>query len=283
MLDCGALVSGKQPSHVFLTHTHNDHILFLTRLIWESSSPVKILLPASVKPLLEKYLQAWKELTNCDDAQAQATPLVYELIGVEAGTEFKLHYKGNEFMVKVIECDHRVTCYGYSVFLKKRQLKHEYRHSTRKGDVGQLKLQGIDPFEITVEPLFTFLGDTTHAVFQRYPEILNTSVLVVECSFLLDKDMKRAQETKHMHWNHLKPLVQSHPQTLFVLTHFSLKYTAYFIREFFQAYPNVHPMLVQSEVRFTSNRSNNMTKSLSCACFRCQPNEVASTKKRSYS
>jgi ribonuclease Z len=261
MFDCGAPVSANKPvTHIFVTHTHGDHVAWLPRVLQQqhqnekkSAPPVQIYLPEIAVPLMETYLNAWGQLTECDDASlaadksdsASASALPYRLIGVKPSTELEVHAKGSEFVVRVVECDHRVTCCGYSVYQRRRKLKVEYAKDP--SNIRTLIEQGIDPFHKVLVPLFTFLGDTTHIVFAKNPWILETKIVVVECSFLLDRDDERAAETKHMLWRHLEPHVRSNPETRFVLIHVSLKHSAAFVRTFFEEYRNVHPMLADNE------------------------------------
>lgn len=44
----------------------------------------------------------------------------------------------------------------------------------------------------------------------------------------------RAAQTKHMLWSDLKPVIQAHPQTIFILIHFSHQYKEDAIREHFR-------------------------------------------------
>jgi ribonuclease BN (tRNA processing enzyme) len=67
---------------------------------------------------------------------------------------------------------------------------------------------------------------------------------------IMEKEEQNAKRRKHIHWNQLRPIVEQHPNILFVLIHFSLKYSSLQIRTFFANYPNVHPMLVESELEY---------------------------------
>ena len=118
-------------------------------------------------------------------------------------------------------------------------------------------------------------------VFETHPEILDEhNIIVIECTFMNDEDLERASVTKHMHWKYLEPIVCSRPNTLFVLTHFSLKYKALAIRRFFQRFANVHCMLVEDEVEEEYRRerqSDSFTDDYpSCRCIKCR--EIRSTK-----
>ena len=112
---------------------------------------------------------------------------------------------------------HRVPCVGYSIFRIQEKLKEEYR-SLPGMEIGKLKKQGVAITDRVEAPVLCFMGDTTVQAFHDHPEILEQhSVIVVECSFLLDDDVQRAKTTTHMHWNDLRPIVEANPETLLLL------------------------------------------------------------------
>ena len=73
-------------------------------------------------------------------------------------------------------------------------------------------------------PRIAFLCDTTPKVFQLHPELLDFSVIIVECTFVGDETYELAHTSKHTHWNDLKPIVEQNHDVLFILTHFSMRY-----------------------------------------------------------
>ncbi|WP_225993896.1 hypothetical protein [Actinomadura rudentiformis] len=83
-------------------------------------------------------------------------------------------------------------------------------------------------------PLFAFLGDTHVNVFDRNPWLFDYPVIITECSFLHDTELERADRVGHTVWSRLKPIVEAHPETQFVLTHFSLRHSDQEILSFFQ-------------------------------------------------
>ncbi|KAL7578605.1 hypothetical protein ACA910_009756 [Epithemia clementina (nom. ined.)] len=315
LFDCGALV-GEQPTHIFLTHTHSDHITFLTRFAAQMTNnakqrPPTIYLPPAALPFVEAFLNAHQALvdlssfppptvvdaaaaTSSDDEEIDQksnhsnSQLSYYkfLCPVAPGQEFKLHRRGgDEYAVIPIEADHRIVCNGYSIFRIRKRLKDEYR-ALPGHEIGRLRKQGVTGlYEEYREPVLCYIGDTTHRVFERHSEILQQHyVIVTECTFIGDnqKDMDRAEETKHSHWKFLKPIVQAHPQTFFVLIHFSLKYSNLTLIEFFnqemeqaQCF-NVHPMLLSQEIadEWSKQQQKQQTSPSpppTCRCFQCQP------------
>ena len=294
MFDCGSYINAsvkgsRIPNVIFLTHTHSDHIFTVAQICYsrqledsikKRKRPLPIYLPADAVPYVCNYLKSYSEMITMggqdetvrdDDNNNEQN---YELIGVVPNQELSIKQGGKEFLVKVLECVHRVSCVGYSIFEYQQKLKEEYRGLAGK-DIGALKKSGIQITSKVQHPILCYLGDTTVDVFHRHPEILQEhTVIVVECTFL-DDDVTiiaNAKRTKHMHWNDLKSIVvmnktdesnneddynransdgnnANNNTILFVLIHFSLRYPVLHLRSFFNTYTNVHPMIVQSELQ----------------------------------
>jgi len=255
LFDCGALIEGWKPEFVFLTHGHSDHLHYLTHIRNEENPPT-IFLPKQLAPFVKAHLTAYQEMNDCmTQAESQNGGLYPEdciFRPVTPGEEITIRQKGAKFVILTLGLDHRVPCVGYSIFRIQDQLKEEYKGLPGK-EIGRLKKEGIDITDSVRLPFICFLGDTTGAVFDRHPEILEQhKVIVVECSFMEEADIDRARTSTHMHWFDLRKHVAAHPDVMFLLTHFSLKYNSLELREFFNRqhafYPNVHPMLDDEEV-----------------------------------
>jgi ribonuclease Z len=81
---------------------------------------------------------------------------------------------------------------------------------------------------------FAFICDTAISVLEKYPCILQYPIIFIECTFLYHEELSQCEATKHIHWDHLCPYVQAHPDQLFVLIHFSLRYEENEIIDFFE-------------------------------------------------
>ena len=151
---------------------------------------------------------------------------------------------GRDMLVRTFRMSHSVTCNGYGFYEKKRLLKAKYRGLPGR-ELAALRKQKVELMEIMLKPLFVFNGDTTTETFGLNPELLGFPVVITECSFLLDDQKKKASSSGHTVWGDLRPIVEAHPETMFVLIHFSHKYSAGEILEFFkrQELKNVHPMV----------------------------------------
>jgi ribonuclease Z len=89
-------------------------------------------------------------------------------------------------------------------------------------------------------PVFAFLGDTTARTLadeegpcRRWLE-QGVKVVITECSFLYEEHRGQAERTRHTVWGDLEPVVRRWPGTVFVLMHFSMRYSDEEVREFFR-------------------------------------------------
>ncbi|MEU5878072.1 MBL fold metallo-hydrolase [Spirillospora sp. NPDC047279] len=232
-LDAG-LCEGRQVDTVFLTHTHHDHSKDLDFL----ASGADVHLPAEAVPYAEAYLRASAEL-NHGPAYDPALGGGHALHGVRHGDEFTFGRRGHH--VRVVECEHKVPCVGYAFSERRKALRPEFeelRATLAPGEFGRLmasrRKEGVRVDEEVLRPLFAFLGDTHVNVFDRNPWLFGYPVVITECTFLYDSELERADRVGHTVWSRLRPVVEAHPETLFVLTHFSLRHSDQEVLTFFQ-------------------------------------------------
>ena len=289
LFDCGARVQTWKPRKIFLTHAHSDHVHFLMRFRDEDRPPT-IYLPEASVPFVEACMKAYQEMIDCasstpttneeEEKEKTATSkrpikkVEYVLRATKPDEEIFFSQGGHKFVMRTLNMDHRIPCLGYSIFKIQNRLKDEYRGLPGK-EIGQLRKSGVEITTTKEESYLCFMGDTTAKVFQDYPEILNYhKILVVECSFIDEKSGERAKTTKHMHWDDLRPIVASHPETMFVLIHFSLKYSTLSLRLFFHRqqllYDNIHPMLIEREVEEQWNMTGKQGPVPRCNCRVCR-------------
>ncbi|MFI6288904.1 MBL fold metallo-hydrolase [Streptomyces sp. NPDC051018] len=245
-LDAG-LCEGRQVDTVLLTHTHHDHVRDLDFLAARAGT--EIYLPAAAVPYAESFLRASGELNHgagYDPGLAGG----HRLHGVGQGDEFRFGRRGHR--VRVVECEHKVPCVGYAVSETGKALRPEYEELRRSlvsegrgGEFGRIvagrRKEGAEVEQEVHKPLFAFLGDTHVRVFERNPWLLTYPVVITECTFLYDSELDRAERVGHTVWSLLRPFVEAHPETLFVLTHFSLRHSDREVVDFFarEGLPNV--------------------------------------------
>ncbi|MEV0384886.1 MBL fold metallo-hydrolase [Nonomuraea sp. NPDC050643] len=243
-LDAG-LVEGRQVDTVLLTHTHLDHSKDLDFLATRSTG-VDIYVPDEALPYVRAYLRATTEL-NQVAAYDPALAASARLHGVRPGEEFPLGRNGSH-VVRVLETEHKVPSAGYGVAEWRRALTPEFERlkATLDGaEFGRLiageRRRGNTVDRQVRRPLFAYLGDTHASALERDPELSGYPVIITECTYLDDAELDRAQRVGHTVWSRLRPFVEAHPDTLFVLTHFSLRYSDQEVLAFFEkeGVPNV--------------------------------------------
>jgi ribonuclease Z len=207
--------------------------------------PPTITVPEHATGLVEQFLDAAQRLTSSvvlpDDHEWTRS---YDLVGVRPGDRLPLR---RGLVVDVIACD---PCVGYIFSKVTDKLKAEHRG--RPGaELAELRRAGVAVTEAVEAPLLAFLGDTTPRVYETHPELLDCAVVVGECTFLDPEHRAGAWKRKHTHWDDLKPIIAANPQTHFVVTHFSLRYTTDRIRSFFdgERLENMVPWVADGDVR----------------------------------
>ena len=234
MLDAGPQ-NYNRPSHIFITHTHGDHIASLpfTLIGDENSEHInQIFAPVETERHLRKYIASLFEVNALMDEVDMPVREWYQFHGCDESSTFKLAFNKSPFIVDIVLCDHGVPTVSYCFSQVKSKLKEEYVGMPGK-EIAALRKDGIDVTREVVTPSFAFICDTTIVVLERYPQILRYPIVIIECTFLYPEELENAAATKHIHWEELKPYVAANPSVLFVLIHFSLRYKDEEILAFF--------------------------------------------------
>eukprot|EP01063_Lacrimia_lanifica_P022032 TRINITY_DN29741_c0_g1_i1.p1 TRINITY_DN29741_c0_g1~~TRINITY_DN29741_c0_g1_i1.p1 ORF type:complete len:321 (+),score=87.46 TRINITY_DN29741_c0_g1_i1:46-1008(+) len=254
--DAGYVVYGKKLPWYFVTHVHSDHGHYMTH-IKSRQKPPTVCVPAESQEHVVDFLDAAQKMTSHMSREEYSDfewTEAYRLRGVKHGDRIEVDKKEGLYC-DVVQCDHRVPTVGYRMVRVKQKLKAEYA-SLPGNEIGALRKAGVEVTAPEETPLVAFMGDTTVVgVFGIHGEehtdmvaetrrvVLSTPVVIIECTFLTDDQREQAEKTKHVLWSDLKPHVCAHPDTLFVLIHFSHRYTPHDVRTFFaaEAVPNVLP------------------------------------------
>lgn len=246
-LDAGMNVHNCHPDAVFITHGHADHSFRMTHFVSRSKPPF-FMMPAPMMELAETFLLSSQQLS----AGVAFDPSLYETNHISTaaipGETLTKFSKVKGLSAHVIECHHAHTpCVGFAYFITSKRLREEYR-SLSKTEIATVARSGIDVSEECDVPLFMFLGDTTAQVFDPGEphsalQYLNSGwkLIFVECSFIRPEELENSVRTGHMHWDHLKPVVEAFPDVTFVLMHFSRRYSKDDVDSFFttEGLPNV--------------------------------------------
>jgi ribonuclease Z len=256
LLDAGIRFSC-QVSNIFITHGHHDHAANSHFLILGNEKIPTFHIHEKCTELLDQFIKSGSKLNNASeytdihktysiephkfyfderrkkhktDNQDEEQKILDEL---DRKNLFSLDINGRPWTVDVINCHHGVPCLGYVFARTVKKVKPDIAKLDKKEIASIIKEKGDDAFEMKRCYMWCFLGDTMSNVLLD-PRLANYPLLFVECTFLFPEHKKEARKTKHMHWDDIKDYAHSHSDTIFVLIHFSERYSDRDIMEFFK-------------------------------------------------
>ncbi|KAH7105071.1 beta-lactamase-like protein [Auriculariales sp. MPI-PUGE-AT-0066] len=234
----GAPVHTQRPTLVLITHGHSDHSYGITALV-SRVKPPRFCVPKASSVALEDYLFASQILSN-----ASETPMAREeyatnhyIVPVAPGDVVPINEKAG-LELEIVSCDHSCDTVGYAAYRVKEVLRDELK-GLSGAELKRLRTETTEPITRRVrKPLFAFMGDTTTVAFQNASWLPGMPVVITECTFLHEAHRANAERTKHTLWSDLVPIVTSHPDTTFILIHFSHQYSSQEIITFFKELPD---------------------------------------------
>ena len=218
VLDVG-LAPRSAASHdvLLLSHAHADHVGALMTLLGvrglTNRGPLRLVMPAPIVDTLMEGLRAMSKL--------QRYELTVEPEGLVAGDELQL--KG-DLWVRAFPTFHPVPSLGYQLFRRVNKLKPELVGLDGK-EIAARRKAG-EEVHVTVERReLAYATDTLIEVIEETPAILDSKVLILECSFLDDrKDRKSSRAGCHIHLDEIVERADRFANEHLVLMHFSQIY-----------------------------------------------------------
>ena len=208
---------GKAPNqiipikNILLTHGHMDHAAgiayYLSHRNFCDLPAGTILAPQNLIEPIKAVIDAWSRLDG--------NKLPANLVGVKPGDEYQI--KPNLF-TRVFPTKHSKGSVGYTVIEKRKKIKPEYA-KLKSPQIVELKKQGIQidyPLEI---PIVTYFGDTQYVDFSQLKYIVESKILIAECTFYEDEHTERAEAGKHMHISEFATLIEKLQNEHIVITH----------------------------------------------------------------
>ena len=202
---------------LLLSHAHADHVGSLMTLLGlrglMGRGPLRIVMPAPIVDTLMEGLRAMSKL--------QRYELTVEPVGLAAGDELQLE---RDLWVRAFPTFHPVPSLGYQLFRRVNKLKPELVGLEGK-EIAARRKAGED-VHVTVErPELAYATDTLIEVIEETPAILESKVLIMECSFLDDrKDRKSSRAGCHIHLDEIVERADRFANDHLVLMHFSQIY-----------------------------------------------------------
>lgn len=255
VLDAGLSTKAFMPKTILLTHGHRDHTHALPVLAQPAPFPglngkasrkPKVLLPAALEPLVRNFLHSAAVLNNGHPQTLAETDMAIgkpDLHPCGGGDVIKLprdcHTGKDGLCIEVFSASHKsMPAVSYGIFREKRKLKPEFaQQSHRIAELLRNQPDLVVTEEIRDRILF-YSGDTTIDLLEHYAsEVLKYRYVIHECTFLGPPSSKLdhyAADRGHTHYAALHKFICSAPNTVFILVHWSLKYSREDITAFFE-------------------------------------------------
>lgn len=225
-LDAG-IQSQYQPERIFISHCHTDHSFALPMLLTGITTKPKIYVPSASRDLFYNFVDATHQLSmNSKDTHTPHT-----IMGVSENSDPVDIGSGHS--VRMYSLSHGdIPVNGYGIIFRKIKLNPKYAGLAGNA-IAELRKTGKDITIPVEERVLAYLTDTDVSVFTKYPDLLSYKYVMCECTFIGD-EMDDNKITGHTSWKKIKPIVLANPNTKFILIHFSIRYLAIQILEFFK-------------------------------------------------
>jgi len=210
---------------IFLSHGHADHIGGLlgvlgVRGMMTKSTPPRVFLPAEIAEDLATMLAAASRMQRYD--------LTVDIVPLRPGDEVHL---ANNLWVRAFRTHHPVPSLGYQFFRRVQKLRAAYRdlpgpEIARRKQAGESLLESVDHLELC------YATDTLVRVLDTNPSMLESRVLVLECTFYDErKSLADSRAGCHIHLDELLERTEQFRNEHIVLMHTSQIYTPSDARE----------------------------------------------------
>lgn len=199
--------------YVALSHGHMDHsaaiaYYFSQRHFQGIGVGTVVCHPALEKPI-RGVMNAWVEL------EAQRTP--HQVIPLAPDEQIQI--KNNVFL-RGFATDHTVPSLGFVVVEQRSKLRPEFADLPQQKLI-ELKNAGTPITQVLEIPLVCYTGDTMWGAHFDRPDVLQSKILITECTFLEPGHRGRASVGKHLHLDDIVELLERSSAEAVVLTHLS--------------------------------------------------------------
>jgi len=209
--------------NIFLSHAHLDHGAGLA--YWCSQRRL-LRLAGGVVRTHPAGVPAWMNLLALHEA-LEAVRYDARVEAMEPGTRVNLR---RDLEVEAFETDHRVPTLAFVASEIRNRLRPDLAgHSPE--DIRDAAARGEAVSGRVAIPLVAYSGDTGAGIFARAPRSFFTAkVLLLECSFVEERDRERSKAWKHLHVDEIAERADLFENEVVVLTHLTLRTPADEIR-----------------------------------------------------
>ncbi|MFO0956361.1 MAG: MBL fold metallo-hydrolase [Isosphaeraceae bacterium] len=200
----------------FVSHTHLDHIAALPVLVARRRmlrmEPPTIYLPAGAVDDVKRLLVAVQRL---DRGRLPAT-----LIGMEPGQEVVL---SRELAVTPFATRHTMPSLGFLVWERRKKLKPEFQQLSNE-QIRDIRLSGVEVSAETRIPKVAYMGDTTPAGLDDFPDVYRAEILILEMTFVAPQERPSLiHKFGHTHLDDIVARADRFENERIIASHFSTR------------------------------------------------------------
>jgi ribonuclease Z len=200
----------------FVSHTHLDHIaalpVYVARRRMMKMEPPTIYLPAEAVEGVERLLRAFQRLDRGG--------MPVNLVGLEPGREVEL---SRELVVSAFATRHTIPSLGFLVWERRKKLKPEYHHLSGE-EIRDLRLSGVEVSAEVRLPKVAYLGDTSPAGVDAFPDVYRAEILILEMTFVAPNERpERIHKFGHMHLDDILARADRFENDWIIASHFSTR------------------------------------------------------------
>jgi ribonuclease Z len=209
--------------HVFLSHAHLDHGAGLA--YWFSQRRLLRLEGGTVRTHPEA-VEAWRKILAL---HAELEGVRYDARVAPMGPGERVALR-RDLSMTCFSADHRVPTLAFVASEERHRLLPEHESLTRE-EIKALAAGGRIVAGSVAIPLAAYSGDTAGGIFDAAPpEFFRAKVLLLECSFVEERDRGRAAPFKHLHLDDIAERADLFENEVVLLTHLTLRTGADAIR-----------------------------------------------------
>jgi ribonuclease Z len=203
---------------IFLSHGHSDHTSALGSLLGIRNligkGPPQVFLPAEIEAPVREALAVQGRLHRTDTD--------IETVPMRPGDS---HHLGHGLWVRAFRTHHTVPSLCYQFFRRVSKLRPEYLELPPQ-EIGRRRKAGEDLFDEVEHLELAYATDTLSRVLETAPTLLDSKVLILECTFIdAKRTVQDAQERSHIHLDEIFARADRFQNEALVLMHFSQAYS----------------------------------------------------------
>jgi ribonuclease Z len=205
-------------SNLFLSHAHLDHA---SGLAWWCSQRRLQRMAGGVARTHAEAVPLWREILALHE-RLEGVGYDARVEAMEPGVPVFLR---RDLSVTAFPVDHRVPSLGFLASEVKRKLLSAFAgHDAEEIRAAATRGEAVAR-EVAI-PIVAYSGDTAAGFFDLAPpEVFRAKLLLLECSFVEERDRGRSRAWKHLHLSEIAERADRFENEVLVLTHLTVRTT----------------------------------------------------------